>query len=401
MNFRPPKTLLFLPLDDRTHVSGPVADALNIAQSFSNAKIPSIFIFNGQPELFRLFEQTGIDVRRMEMPSASVKTHFNPRSRRRYSRLLAEFIERENIELLYLLHDAAYLLIYVTNLGIPKVCSQIAGSPNPEPIRLFDHGVRLHPRHLIKAWYRKYVRLNHRRADLVVCLSGAARDTALITYGVEPERAVAVYPGVTGRKGESTQGEIRREFGIAEREQIVLSVGRITRAKGVEDFGEIARMMCERGKNYRFLFAGHERDEAYGRKIKKKYGQFVTFIGHRTDLANAYADADLYVHTSHRESGPLTIIEAMEFEVPSIAWDIPGCDELIVDGQTGSLINFGDLTSMADAIEKLLDDPAEYQKASAAALKRFDRYSVDDYAPRIMRAVRDRLPELVGSHAPI
>lgn len=140
MNFRPPKTLLYLPLDDRTRVSGPIADAINIAQSFSNAKIPSILIFNGQPELFRRFEETGIDVRRMEMPVASVKAHFNPGSRRRYSRLLAEFIERENIELLYLLNSVPCLLNYVKNLSIPKVCAQIAVSPDLRPIGLFDRG---------------------------------------------------------------------------------------------------------------------------------------------------------------------------------------------------------------------------------------------------------------------
>jgi glycosyltransferase involved in cell wall biosynthesis len=387
------KFLLYLPLDDRTHVSGPVADALNIAQSFASAKIPSILIFNGHPELFRLFEQTGIDVRRMEMPVSSVKRHFDPRYRHRYSVEIADFVKREQIDVLYLLDNAPYLLNYVKNLDLLRVCTQIGGAPNPKPIRLFEKGIEVNPKVVAKAWYRKYVRLNYRKADLVVCLSEAARETALHTYGVSPEKAKTVFPGVTKRASKSNPGAIRQEFGIADQEKLILSVGRITKAKGIEELGEIARILSERGKSYRILFAGRERDQVYGRMIREKYGNYITFIGQRTDLATAYADADLYVHTSHRESGPLTIIEAMEFGVPSIAWDIPGCNELVVDGQTGSLLRFGDLEGFADSIETLLEQHDLYKEASTAANDRFSRFSVDDYAPRIVSAVDDHLAE--------
>ena len=244
------KFLLYLPLDNRTHISGPVADALNIARSFAIAKIPAILIFNGQPELFRLFEATGIDVRRFDMPIASVKTHINPRYRKRYAKSINELAEKENIDVLYLLDNAPYLLNYTKNLKIMRACTQIGGSPDPQPIKLFQRGIKLHPKSIANAWYRKYVRLNYSSADLVVCLSDAARETALHTYGIEPERAKAVFPGVTGRIGESKPGEIRREFGVGNDEKLVLSIGRITKAKGIEDLGEIARMIHERGERY-------------------------------------------------------------------------------------------------------------------------------------------------------
>jgi glycosyltransferase involved in cell wall biosynthesis len=83
----------------------------------------------------------------------------------------------------------------------------------------------------------------------------------------------------------------------------------------------------------------------------------------------------------------------MEFGVPSIAWDIPGCNELVVDGQTGSLLRFGDLEGFADSIETLLEQHDLYKEASTAANDRFSRFSVDDYAPRIVSAVDDHLAE--------
>ena len=380
-----------MPVNGGPDLDGPTADAINLAKSFAIAGVPSIVVFNGHPEIFRRFEETGVDVRRIEMPISGVKQHFNPFYRRRMSRRLSRFIRDEGIDVLHLGHGGPYVLNYLKNSNVLKVSVQQGAFRDLKPIGLFDGGVRLRPKQLMKAWYRKYVRLNFNRADLVVCLSGAALETAIHTYGVNPDRAVAVYPAVTGRLADSKRGDVRREYGIGADEQVVLSVGRITKAKGVEDYGEVAKTLASRGKNYRFLFVGRERDGAYGRLIRKKYGRYVTFLGHRSDIGSCYADADLYMHTSHRESGPLTIVEAMEFGVPAVAWDIPGCNEQIVDGLNGSLLEFGDIDALADATERLLDTKAVYDQASAASVERFKRHDISDYAPRMMRAYRDAI----------
>jgi len=386
-----PKFLLYLPSDNRSKVSGPVAVALNVAQSFVNSNIPSVLIFNGHPELFSLFEKTGIDVRRFDMPINSVKAHFNPRYRKQHSTSLAEFISKEHIDILYMFHNGTYLLQYLNSVDVFKVCTQIAGEPHPQPLKMFHRGLTMHPKSLLKAWYRKYVRLNYSEANLVVCGSNAAREMALHTYGIKSELATTVPWAVASKLSDSIVGKIRQEFDIPERAKLIVSVGRITKAKGVEDFGEVARMvMSKNSEAYRFLFVGPEIEPNYGRMVRRKYGDVVTFLGQRTDLANIYGDADLYIHTSHREAGPQTIIEAMEFGVPAIAWDIPGCNELILPEQNGSLIKFGELSEMANSVQTLLNDPDKYRRFSTAASQMFDQYSVDDYCPRLMEAIVNR-----------
>ena len=168
------------------------------------------------------------------------------------------------------------------------------------------------------------MRLNYKRADLVICIGDAAQEAAIKTFSIRPEKKVVVRPGIRGRLAESNPGELRRELNIGADEKVVLSVGRITKAKDVEDFGEVARVLSERGKKYRFVFAGYERDESYGRAIKEKYGQHVTFVGHRTDIANLYGDVHLMVHLPHREDSPLVVIEALEFGTACVARNLPG-----------------------------------------------------------------------------
>ncbi|MCH8911632.1 MAG: glycosyltransferase, partial [Chloroflexi bacterium] len=60
-------------------------------------------------------------------------------------------------------------------------------------------------------------------------------------------------------------------------------------------------------------------------------------------MVSCFASADLVRHLSHWEGLPRAIMESMEFGLPAVASDISGCNELILDGTNGSLLNFGDI----------------------------------------------------------
>jgi glycosyltransferase involved in cell wall biosynthesis len=85
-------------------------------------------------------------------------------------------------------------------------------------------------------------------------------------------------------------------------------------------------------------------------------------------------------------------MESMEFGLPTIAWNIPGCDELVTPGENGALFEFGDVTAAANEIERLLEDQNAYFEISSAASRRFkEKHDIADYAPRIMRIYQKAL----------
>jgi len=380
-----PRILFFVPDTGGTGIDGPLTNAINLAESFSDSDDPGIFIYNGRREAFDRFVESGADIRTADFPIGSWRTHLNPFYRRKYSRKLARFIEDERIDVVYMFMRGTYLMSYMKGLNILRVTEQAYASPEPRPLRLFDNGFTIRPRALLSAWYRKYVRFNHDRADLVVTISNAQKLAAIARFGIPESKTLVVPPGVRRRSPKSERGLVRQELGIPTATKVILSIGRITRAKGVEEFGEIARLLAERGKSYRFLFAGYAIETEYESEIQRRYGQYVTFLGHRSDIPNCLIDADLYLHTSHREGGPLVIIEAMEFGLPTVAWDIPGCDELITDGENGSLVKFGDIDSAADEIERYLENQEIYDRASNAAKQRFiDNHENADYSRRVI-----------------
>ena len=93
--------------------------------------------------------------------------------------------------------------------------------------------------------------------------------------------------------------------------------------------------------------------------------------------------ADLGLYTSENESFCLSILEAMLFECPSIATRVGGIPEVIEDGVTGSLVDFGDPDELARAVEKLILDPALRKTIGRKArLEAKRKFSVDVIIPR-------------------
>jgi len=74
-------------------------------------------------------------------------------------------------------------------------------------------------------------------------------------------------------------------------------------------------------------------------------------------VALLLSKATLCVQTSLAESFPLALLEAAASGIPIVISDIPGHQELVCNGRTGSLFPLGDPSACADAIAALLDDP--------------------------------------------
>ena len=97
------------------------------------------------------------------------------------------------------------------------------------------------------------------------------------------------------------------------------------------------------------------------------------------ELADAYRSADVFCSTSDYEGFGLAVVEAMAAGLPVVATAVGGVTDLVVDGETGSLVDAGDADALATALRPLLDGPdaparrARLGRAGRArALARFD-----------------------------
>jgi glycosyltransferase involved in cell wall biosynthesis len=120
---------------------------------------------------------------------------------------------------------------------------------------------------------------------------------------------------------------------------------------------------------------------------------FVTIHGRVPDVGAFLASADIYVLPSRSEqSGAIALIEALEYGLPAVASNCDGIPEDLAGSEAGVLVPPGDPVALADALERLIVDPAERARRSVAARALFlERFSPRAFVADIGHTYEDAL----------
>jgi glycosyltransferase involved in cell wall biosynthesis len=94
------------------------------------------------------------------------------------------------------------------------------------------------------------------------------------------------------------------------------------------------------------------------------------FHGHVDNAASRFGELDLFVLPSWGENFPMAILEAMSWAVPVVATRVGGVPEMVVEGETGLLVEPGDRDALAAAIGRVAADPALAARLGAAGAAR-------------------------------
>ena len=113
--------------------------------------------------------------------------------------------------------------------------------------------------------------------------------------------------------------------------------------------------------------------------------RYIPPVSNRELVAAYHQSADVYVHASHADTFPTSIIEAMACGIPVVATAVGGIPEQVIDGQTGILVAPSDSAVMASAIEKILANPElQKQMGGAGAKHAKEKYSQELQAKRYL-----------------
>ena len=152
----------------------------------------------------------------------------------------------------------------------------------------------------------------------------------------------------------------------------LLLIGRLIRQKGGELAIAAFEKIYQRYPDARLIIAGDGPDREPWQQLASGMGERVEFIGW-TDPEEVYALMNrmtMVLIPSRWEGLPLVAIETAYMARPTVATRIPGMAEIVVDGETGLLVEPGDAEGMANAIAFLLDHPAQATAMGLAARKR-------------------------------
>jgi glycosyltransferase involved in cell wall biosynthesis len=128
---------------------------------------------------------------------------------------------------------------------------------------------------------------------------------------------------------------------------------------------------------------------------------FVSFAGHREDVAARLAAADICVHPSRSEAFPNAVLEAMAAGLPIVASGVGGVIEVMRDGDTGLVVPPGDHNQLAHAIGRIMSTPTlarslgKAARSEVAARYSFDRMIADFEAVYLRQLARvGRVPHV-------
>ena len=167
----------------------------------------------------------------------------------------------------------------------------------------------------------------------------------------------------------------RRALGVDDHEVLIAFVGRLVLEKGLDVLAPTAAMLAERGVAHRILVVG---DGPAREWIEERLPRaiYAGFLG-GADLGRAYASADLFFNPSSTETFGQVTTEAMASGLPVVGAAAGGTLDLVLHGTTGFLTTPDDASEAADALERLIEDPALRAAMGAAGLARSARFDWD------------------------
>lgn len=227
----------------------------------------------------------------------------------------------------------------------------------------------------------------------LICVSAAAA-ASFVAAGVPAAKIHVVHNGVLPEEPRRDRAEMRHGLGVAPNAPLAVTVARLTEQKNHAALLAALPDIITAQPEFRLVLVGSGPLEDDLRAAAAPWGETVLFLGHRRDVPDLLAAADLFVLPSLFEGLPLSLIEAMAAGLPAVASAIGGNDEVVDSGVTGILAPPGQL---AAAVTELLADRGRAAAMGRAARLRFETHFSHSRMSRDTRDVYARLRKDAGS----
>ncbi len=268
-----------------------------------------------------------------------------------------------------------------------KVISRLVNTDYDE-VRLHDpniRAVRFRLARLIDGWTARH--LTHH----IYANSNAVKAAAMRDLRIRPEKITVIEESRDATRLERPSAQRRKlariRLGLDENQEVLVNIGRQDYQKGQRYLLEaMAKLVLTRSRLV-LLLAGRRGDmteELQHLRYRQGLKERVHFLGHREDVPEILAAADLFVFPSLYEGLPGAVIEAMALGLPIVASDIDPVRETVEEGRNALLVKPASPTELALAIERLLEDPRTVQAFGRRGREIFDeRFTLEQSMARL------------------
>jgi glycosyltransferase involved in cell wall biosynthesis len=176
-------------------------------------------------------------------------------------------------------------------------------------------------------------------------------------------------------------------------------VSRMLWPKGIGELVKAARILRERSVEVKVRLVGIPDTTSRVSVPEQQLVQWntegvVEWLGHRDDIPELWRTSNIAVLPSYyREGIPRSLLEAAACGRAIITTDMPGCREIVEHGRNGLLVPPRDPQAIADAIQRLVEDPALRQRMGVAGRALVEKMFSEEHIVKQTLAVYRRLIE--------
>jgi glycosyltransferase involved in cell wall biosynthesis len=219
--------------------------------------------------------------------------------------------------------------------------------------------------------YEAAARFFGRRLGAIICISRAVHDN-MVEHGAGFPNLVTIHNGLDPAMMQikTAPAELRAAWGIDAAAPVIVMVGNIKQWKGQDTVVRAIDRVRRSYPSVRCLFVGDTSpdDLYYDTEVRALVatlglGSNIIFTGYQRNVADFLMMSDVVVHASVLpEPFGRVILEAMACRKPVIGSRGGAITELVDEGQTGLTFTPGDSERLAEAIVRVIGDPAEAQR---------------------------------------
>jgi colanic acid/amylovoran biosynthesis glycosyltransferase len=177
----------------------------------------------------------------------------------------------------------------------------------------------------------------------------------------------------------------------------IVAIGRLIGKKGFADLIRACGLLKKRGRDFHCEIVGDGllEDELRAQILELDLRSRVRLVGPKsqTQIVHQLASASVFVLPAvvdpdgARDNLPTVIMEAMAAGLPVVSTSVGGIPEMVLQDETGFLVPSGDYVALADAIEKVIADPALARKLGQAGRQRAEAFFSIEKNVRELRAI--------------
>jgi glycosyltransferase involved in cell wall biosynthesis len=229
--------------------------------------------------------------------------------------------------------------------------------------------------------------------DALICHTEAAKTQLVDDFGIAPDKIWVIPHGPLNGMAERSKEDARRQLGLGHEVPVALFFGRIRPYKGLQFLVRSWKRVSESVPDARLIIAGSGTDEHIAPieeairqcELEGEIDSRFYFVPDE-ELDQLIQAADILVFPYRRITQSGALLKGLGAGKPVVSTRVGGLEEVIEDGKTGLLVNYGDEQALARQIVRLFEDPSLRSQLGGAAQHVMEtKYSWEAIAERTLQ----------------